>query len=247
MVDLAKYQERIDVLKKYDDYSMAGSEGFCFIEGKKIIKIYDEPKDACNVEDFTIYKSPRLAFPIFYVYKNEKVYGEVMPYFNAKTLDLAINSRSKIEDLIDNYRDIIFEINLFPDIYMEDMSFVKNILYSPGKGFYLIDTTSWKKDYNSDSKNIRLLNSAILYVFNSIIFDASMSINVLIDLREGYWSLKSNTVGRNLLQLLKSNLNGDYQLIELLSSYKEVIKSYYNYDIKTLGDIKKYTKIIKNS
>ena len=247
MVELEKYQELAERCKNNDDYSLGGGQGFCFVNGTKIIKIYNEPKEIYEIDDFSDCFSYRIAFPVFYIYKNEKIYGEVMPYYRAKTLDVALTGRSRLDLFKDNYLDIIEEIKAFPDVAMFDIGYPRNILYSASKGFYLIDTTGWQKWDNQLSDNIRFFNSSIMYVLNKVIFDTTERSMVKRNLQEGYWYLKSSSMGNELLALIESNVNGDYQLLELLDAYKMVVKSYYNYDVETLGDIKKYTKIMKNS
>ena len=247
MVDLAKYQDIIEYRKDKDDYQMSGSEGYCFLERNKIIKIYAHPKEVHRITDLTDYKSERIAFPIYYIYKKGLVYGEVMPYFKAKTLDAALGVNTRVENITYHYQNIIDIINVFNDLLMIDISYARNILYSPTKGFYLIDTTAWEKDKEKNSQNIHAFDACLFNRICPIIFDSCLPIHVLLDIKDRFWLIKNDVLGKEFFDLLNANLKGDYHIIELFDAYKSVVKTYYNDDVKTLGDVKKYTKIMKNS
>lgn len=247
-VDLVRYQEEIDIRIDRADDNLSGAQGFCFIEGRKVIKIYNFPKKIEQLYDLSNFKSKKIAFPIFYVYKDKMIYGEVMPYFKGKTIDEAITGRSNINRLMHNYEDIIEEIMLYNNILMMDVEFEKNVLYTPNDGFKIIDTTSWKVyDKNQSEESIRQFNYALFNVLRKLIFNYDYVTKIVSELRENYWCLKGSTIGRELLYLIESNIKGDFHLIELIEAYKEIVRIYYNYDIETVSDIKNYTKLLKKS
>ena len=250
-VDLAKYQDAIRLLSDNSSYKYCGYQGYCFIEGRRVIKIYNNPIDIGNITDLSKYYSNRIAFPKAYIENDGKVYGEIMPYCNGKTLSEAFSTKSSTELLKEHYEEMLKEIEFFSNLVMLDMDFSENILYSQQKGFYLIDTTSWMEkngDENKDNfSNQDLFTSVLLIYLYQVIFDTSSTTHIYQEIKNRYQGLKTNNIGKEFLSVLKANLYCDFHLLELMIAWEEIIKNYYNYQVSSLGDVKKYTKIMKNS
>ena len=247
LVDLAKYKEIIEIKRENDDYTLRGAQGFCFIEGEEIIKIYNDLNE--NKDKLSDYSSERISFPYYYIENNDAVYGEVMPYFDAKEIGVSVTKNSLIGNLISHYKKIRKEVINFSDISMNDLSY-PNILYDEEKGFYLIDTTSWFKW--SDEKRNRLFNlknldKGILVILRSFIFEYETK-KELRDIMDYYKGIKNFPMGRELLKLMEMNLEGyEPRFLEFMEAYREIVKIYYNDEVKTVEDAKKYTKIMKNN
>ena len=130
-VDLDYYLCIANYLKDDIKDDLIGSEGKCFIEGRKIIKIYFSPKDKSQLVDLSKYKSERISFPKYYLEKDNLRYGEVLPYFKGRTLDMGLNDRANINSFKFNYYEMIDEISEFPNIWMNEIDYYKNIIYLP--------------------------------------------------------------------------------------------------------------------
>lgn len=248
LVDLAKYEDLIELKKENDDYSLRGVEGCCFIENDKIIKIYDIINT--NNCDLSHFKSKRISFPIYYIVKNDHVYGEVMPYFNAKSIDTSINLDSIINDLINHYNVICQEIKKFSHILMLELVY-PNILYDEKKGFYLIDTTKWYlnngENINYRKKNISCLDRSLFLIIQELICENKPN-EELTDIKNYYEKIKKSAIGKKFLKLYELGLREiEFHFLELMEAYKKIVQIYYNDELKTINDMKKYTKIMKNS
>ncbi len=245
-VDLEKYLYAKEYLKDDTSNELMGSEAICFIEGKKVIKIYLEPKEEQNI-DLSKYQSERIAFPKYYLEKDNLRYGEVLPYFRGKTLEKGLSWYTNVDSFIYNYEDIIYEITLYPNIKMNEISYFENVIYLPINGFYLIDTTKWQETKeNMTLGNIYGINRVIISHLSKVIFEKEVVL-ANRDLDKYYQCLEDNSLGQELKELLKCNFKEDYHIISLLKAYKEFIKAYYGYEVENIGDIKKYTKMMKNS
>jgi len=243
-IDLKRYQKEIEIRKKTGDYSLGGKTGFCFIEGKYIIKIYNYPIREKNYLDFSSYTSNRISFPINYIFSNGYVIGEIMPYYKADTIDNTLNLKTNINFLYESYTEIIKEIKKFPNIAMYDL-WQKNVLFSNKTGFYLIDITDWKYiNSNHVDSNIGYLDRTIGYMLNELVFNDG---NLLLDINNSYRILHGNNIGREILSIYLGYIKREYKVLEFIDAYEKFIKINYNYDIKTLSDMKKYTKIMKYS
>ena len=244
LIDLKRYRKEIEIRKKNGDYALGGKTGFCFIEGNYIVKIYNYPVKENNYLDFSSYTSNRISFPIRYIFSNGYVIGEIMPYYKVDTIDNTLNLRTNINFLYESYTKIIEEIKKFPNIAMYDL-WQKNVLFSSRKGFYLIDVTDWKctKNNHVDS-NISYLDRTIGFMLNELVFNDG---NLLRDIDDSYRILHGNNIGREILSIYRSYIKREYRVLEFLDAYEKFIKINYNYDIKTLSDMKKYTKIMKYS
>ena len=249
MVDLAKYQKEIGRRESEYDFTLSGNQGHCFIEKDKVIKIYR--KDITNQSDLSSFKSERIAFPIYYIYENGKAIGEVMPYYKFLQIENVLNDGSYVRTLIRNYEIIKDEIEKFYFILMIDLCYL-NILYDEEKGFYLIDTTSWLIDKDIkygyiELNNMYYLNRALFMSVCHKIFGYDFN-KINEEINNEYRSIKDKQIGRDFLYLLKMNLKGEeYKFKEFMLAYQEIIRINYKYDIETISDMKKYTKIMKNS
>ena len=143
MVDIGKYKKQIKIKQQNYDDSLSGCTGYCFIEGNKIIKIYNRSYALSEVDNMSSYSSSRISFPIEYIKRMNRYYGEIMPYYNVSNILDSFKIKCDIDKLISNYFIIVNEMRKFPEIMMNDLSY-PNILYDEEKGFYLIDITNWK-------------------------------------------------------------------------------------------------------
>jgi hypothetical protein len=253
LFDLEKYEQAILVRKKNGNLSFQGLQGNCFIEGNDVVKIYNIPN--MNVSFLCGYSSKRISFPYYYIEKNGDIYGEIMPYFDAKALLYSLTKESTIDYLIKHYRIICEEIYKFPEIFMIDLSY-PNILYDEKKGFYIVDTTSCFLDFKDDfSKvNIESLNRAIIFALGCIIFEYENKLEFIAEkeyfkeIIEVYFQkIKCFSIGKEFLKLIELCLNEEeYRFLDLVDVYCEIVKIYYNDELKTIEDAKKYIKIMKN-
>ena len=92
-----------DIINKYGlNPLIFGSEGWCLINDNIIEKFYHYPKNIEIFNDFSSYKSHRIAFPFYYLYNcwnEQEVVGEVMPYFNKKTILLSLDGKNNVDKL----------------------------------------------------------------------------------------------------------------------------------------------------
>ena len=70
---------------------------------------------------------------------------------------------------------------------------------------------------------------------------------LLKELKEKYKMIRDTNLGKEFLAILESNLRYNYRFLDYLNCYREIIKKEFDYEVKTLEDVKKYTKIMKNS
>ena len=248
VVDLKECRKIMYEKKRNYDYSLRGSQGCCFINGDKIAKIYEHEVDINDICDLRSYLSSHISFPIEYIFENGRVVGEIMPYFPYDTLNNKLTPSSKLDRFIVNYDEIIKEINLFPELLMREMDFCENILYDENAGMYLIDVSRWEKGKNCNVVNINHLNRTLMNIIMELIYGEQSYISrLLFDFEINYRILHTTLVGKEFLALIKANLECDYHLKELIDSYIWIVKKIYGVDIKTFKDVKKYTKIMKNS
>ena len=70
----------------------------------------------------------------------------------------------------------------------------------------------------------------------------------IMDIKDYYRTVKFFSLGRELLKLFELCLSGDeYRFLDFINAYRGLIKIYYSDELNTIGDMKKYTKILKNS
>ena len=240
-----KYKELARRLQEDASYRLKGSDGVCFIKNDEIIKIYNSAQNQLNFCDLSKYQSDRIAFPKYYLRNKEWIYGEVMQYFQYSTISDGLDLRSDINRLIENYYVIMHEIERFPDLYMSDLDYSKNILYSEKDGFYLIDTTIWNDEewHHIEKRNMHMLNKAI----KAVLFDA-IGIDVekeKYDLSTQYSKIRQDAIGAIYLSVLEDSLGNDFDFLMFINSLTEIVHKYFYEDIKTVDDVKKFAKKIK--
>ena len=238
-------------LSSFDDcdygVNLAGVQGFCRVKRDIIQKIYYKKRE--KKYDFTKYRSSKIAFPINYLYdyrnfSNKYIVGEEMVYFPKREITDSIDSKTKIEDLIRNYYEIVQEIRKYKEISMNDLC-SPNILYDSKSGFSLIDTTSWIIDETKDFSeyNIRKLEFELCDILlDSVLFIRESTLTNPIFYHN---LMRYGEDGKKLLNALRSTLDDDYQLIDILSLYRFISLKYGLKPIKTLEDMENYTKKLK--
>lgn len=239
MVDIGKYKKQIKIKQQNYDNSLSGCTGYCFIEGNKIIKIYNRSYALSEVDNMSSYSSSRISFPIEYIKRMNRYYGEIMPYYNVSNILESFKIKCDIDKLISNYFIIVNEMRKFPEIMMNDLSY-PNILYDEEKGFYLIDITNWKikkelKSFDLSKINIGELNDSIISCFSELVSG---------EWCEDMWFLKVLDEKKENLYLNYKSIRY-YDFIKIMDLYREKILKRYNIDIKNIEDIKKSVKILK--
>lgn len=238
-----------------EKYDFRGKTAYCFLNGKNIIKIYAQEDDdeykSLNkdlIEDFSQNKSKIIVFPQEYLYQNGVKVGEISRFIKDKSL-LENNFYGKImvNSLIKNYNLVVNELKRINNIYMHDLDSV-NILYSGRSGFHIIDVTEWT--YKSDSSNINI------YYFNRTLFRSICDfiglptfyhdfINTKITYNILYNEVDYGNLGKEFYNLIECNLMDDYHIVEFLEAYRAMYQIYYDREMKTLNQMKNYTKILK--
>lgn len=69
--------------------------------------------------------------------------------------------------------------------------------------------------------------------------------NDLANLEKVYQSIHDSNVGKEFLEVLEANLRQNYNYLNFMLSFQNVVKKYFDDDIETIGDIKKYNKKLK--
>ena len=247
--DLLKYQNEIERKTNECDFSLRGNDGFCFIEGDLIVKVYNSPIIEQKMCDFSKYQSERIAFPFYYIKKGKRYYGEVMPYYPYQPIERSINENTDVNSLLVNYYQMVEELKKYPNIHMQDVDGYQNILYDEQKGIFFIDTLSWEdlEWTGQDKYNTKKLDKALFYVINNMVNSEDNDLVLLKELKEKYKMIRDTNLGKEFLAILESNLRYNYRFLDYLNCYREIIKKEFDYEVKTLEDVKKYTKIMKNS
>lgn len=247
MVDIKKYKKEIKKKILNNDNSLSGCTGYCFIESKKVIKIYNRPYNDLEIEDLSGYSSSRISFPYEYIKKRKFYLGEVLPYFAVGNILDSIQLNCDLDRLIENYKILVDEIIKYHDIVMYDLSY-PNILYDENKGFFLIDVTNWKKysiyDDNIKKINISSLNDSLMYCFYDMLFGNGF--DLIIGNRENDLYI-CNIFGMDFYNLYLQGRNKTYDFLKLLNMYREIMLKKYGIFINNTEDMKKSVKILKKS
>ena len=243
--ELKKYKKEVKRKVGIFDSQLKGEDGACFVIDEEVIKIYWSKVLKQKSCDLSKYSSFKIAFPKYYIQDEKYYYAEIMPYYPYDELQKGINLDTNIELLMKNYSVIIDEIKKFMMICMKDLGFPGNILYSNDKGFYLIDTTMWvDEDWSYATKfNIRSFDRALFTVLSNLI--GIHLKNDLANLEKVYQSIHDSNVGKEFLEVLEANLRQNYNYLNFMLSFQNVVKKYFDDDIETIGDIKKYNKKLK--
>ena len=81
-----------------------GKSSYCFIRGKKIIKVYaikyGEDNIPRYVEDFSKYKAATIAFPEDYIRENGKVAAEISPYIDCEDITKTFNANALLKNIM---------------------------------------------------------------------------------------------------------------------------------------------------
>ena len=239
MVDINKYRKKM-FNHDWTLDEMSGCTGKCFIEGDKIVKIYYNPRSKEDFVDLTSYQSPRISFPIEYVKKRKYYYGEVLPYFPYDNIINGIKYNTKIDKLLLDYQVITDEIRKYYFIKMNDVNWC-NILYDHRRGFYLIDITNWKYDESGNyehciSNNIGDFNDSLFYS----LWKKSTNLNC-----DDFYIKKY--LGINFYDAYIASIRGNLDFSHVIKIYQELMREYYNLEVKTVYDLKKSVKILKKS
>lgn len=243
LVDYKKILETQD-----DNYLLSGSRGFCCVKDGYIYKFYNDPKEERDFVDLSGYQSSKIAFPIIYFYDQNdpsKIVGEKMIFYDKKSIGFAINGRTDINLLIKHYLDILWELERFPEIRMEDLV-SPNILYDKKTGFTIIDTSDWRIDKNNNYFDYN--KHLIEYEITDILLGDYLGIFKLTvdDIKFCRNLLQYGVQGKMLLRILELVLDDEDHLIEIIQLYKKIFDNAGKKSIKTIDDMKKYTKRLKN-
>lgn len=230
--------------------NLDGAQGFCFVKEPYIYKIYYEPR--VLKDDFSHYKSDSISFPICYLYDKfsnfgDQIVGEQMKFLPGKSILWSINENTKINNFIISYNKMIAEIRKYSEILMNDLGY-PNILYDDERGFFLIDTTSWviNGDKNNAIVNLNMFNGAI----NETILNEFFQIpNLMFGDNQFFNHIKNyGEDGKNLYNLLiECFKTGEWPVIDILELFRNVFEKMELGPVETFSDVKKYTKILKNS
>lgn len=241
------FMVRKDIVCKYLGFptNLFGTDADCYVENDEIFKLYKRFKSRKNMYDFSQFVSPMITFPKYYLLDeniSDKVLGEVMPYIPKLAMYQVLNKDSSIERFIINYMNLLEEFKKFRQIQMVDLV-APNILYDD-TGFTIIDTTDWKinsKDNYLYNKN--MLDDAI----NEFLVCEVYNVYGIIDNKDSPLTCnlqKRGTNGQKLLALLRLSYENISHIMEIMELYQKLSYNEYG-ELKTLGDIGEYTKILK--
>ena len=230
-----------------------GKSAYCFKLNNSVLKVYADfsdkefsPIDRGSVVDLSKYKSSVIIFPSEYIYENGVISGEISRFVPDRALDdAAFNNNVRLLPLLRNYREAVLELKKFDFIDMFDLC-TCNITYSGKNGFHIYDTTEWK--YRSDEKNMNIYrfdSSIVKELLNYLEFpqflhwfiDTKMPNNIL---NNDYGNL-----GKEFYEAIMDNLMDSYNVEDFINLFMKMYQKYYDREMKTLSDMKKYTKILK--
>ena len=227
--------------------------GYCFVIGNKIIKLYAKegdnffvPLDRSKICDFSKYKADTIVFPDTYIKENGEYAGEISDFINDESIMISFKYDTDINCLINSYELVLEDLLTYSNIVMKDLN-ACNILYSNDKGFHIIDTSEWRLGQNTYRINKFSFDNAIVKKIVEFI-------DIPVNYRGSYAVLddsfvnncdKFGKVGNDFIDIFEMNLNNKYRLIDLMYLYKELYEKYYGEQLRTLDDVKKYTKVLK--
>ena len=227
-----------------------GGTSYCFIVGDKIVKIYAQkegsrrlPKQVC---DFSKYHADTIVFPDEYIYENGIIVGEISKFIHDKQINQSFNDKTQIKKLINNYELVLQDMELYKNIWMEDLGFV-NILYSNKNGFHIIDTTEWVMCENGFHNNVRQFNIALLdtvFQYLGIDYKQSRFYN-RIDEELCRNLNKFGVYGKKINDQLILFVHGEIDFLGILFSFMDLYQNYCGQDMRTLKDMQEITKVLK--
>lgn len=245
----------VDYKKRLDEFDVCtsnlfGSQGFCDVENGKIYKIYFNPK--ILKYDFSKFESKRIAFPYEYLYdvqqeSCDKVIGEVMPYYNYKSIAWSIDDSIVVDKLKNHFSEMINEIKKYFQIRMIDLC-TPNILYDKENGFILIDTTPWTISDNGKT-NVDINTRCFEYALQDTILSDVLKLYLKVIYENEFTKniKRYGNSGKELYDALCSSfMDDECRIIEIIEMYKYIFANGEYGPIETLGDMKKYTKMLKN-
>ena len=211
---LVDFQD-IENYKKGNKCGRPGIEGACyFLDKETLVKIYHVFYKN-RITHFSDIIDSDIAFPIdILLYEDTNLEaGYTMKYLQGEKFLYGFSDKILISDLKKAYLDLKKKIELYRDIYMQDMSLV-NIMYSKTENkFKLIDTDQWYTCYNSNIENLKQLDLCLSYaIFKYNASWVSLSddkSDQLFDLYKWH-KLGYTTPFLEVLEVLEKELNEKY-------------------------------------
>lgn len=227
-----------------------GKSSYCFIIGDKIYKIYakkyDNPEMPTNKCDLSKFEADTIVFPLEYIYENKKSVGEISQYINSMRLIDSFNATANISKILESYDEVVGDLQMFPDIYMQDICAV-NVLFSNELGFHIIDTTEWKKSKNMFTVNLSKFNLTLIgeiFEYTNMPIVYGMYANT-IDYQIKEMTKKFGTAGERLRESLRLIEYRKYNFIKFIYALIDCYRIYSGNDPKTLGEVKEFVKVLK--
>ncbi len=245
----------VNIKEFRDNFSKAdfrlGKSSYCFIVGDKIYKFYAKkygnPITPTNECDLSIYKADTIVFPIEYIYDKKICCGEIQEYIKSSCIIESFNCDALVSRILESYDQVIGDLLLYPNIYMQDVSSV-NILYSNELGFHIIDTMEWKivsKDMykvNLSNFNLGLIKEIFEYFSIPVIYG---NVTNYIDQRILDNISKYGDAGKRLQDGIKNIIYRNYNFLKIMYGLIDSYRVYSKTDPKTLGDVKEFVKELK--
>ena len=244
----------LELRKLKNNADFRGKSAYCFIKDNKIIKVYASkndkgfiPLDRNSICDFSKYEADTIVFPNEYIYEKGIKAGEIQKYINKESITKSLNDTTNVDLLINNFELVVSDIMTYSNVLMRDLCKV-NILYSESDGFHIIDTTEWELNkFDNYFDNVGRLS---LHVIRCILDYIDLSeINYynypMIDRRIKEFSDKFGKVGQDFYKVLFSTFHDKYNFYRFMYAYQTLYQKYYGEELKTLNDMKEFTKVIK--
>lgn len=244
LVDLLKIRQELMIQKDDLEYTLKGKTGYCVVVDNKIVKYYFEPKKIDSKNDLTNYKSSIIVFPISYIVHDNMIIGEIMDYIPDKNIS-DLSNKTNIKKFLKDYLLVLSEFKKYSNLNMLDIC-ENNITYSSHDGFHIYDSTDFVYEKNSLELNMERFNMALFYAISNYLGIPDCHLN-LMNSKFLKNVMNNNLYGKELISLLYAMYDYDYHLIEFFNCFSEMYKQHYNCDIEKFQDMKKYTKILKNS
>ena len=228
-----------------------GKSSYCFIIGEYIVKVYARKKDGVypeNVCNFSKYEANTIVYPLMYIKDKGVIAAEVSKVINSKDITESFNDDASLDVISNSFDIVVNDLYTYSDIRMNDLCSA-NILFSNELGFHIIDTTEWEEKTGSLNYNLRRLNMALISVFKDnleipIIY--SLYYNKIDD--NFYQNMTQfGNPGKRLQESMDLIMNDRFNFLKLLYALIDVYRVYSGNDPKSLGDVKKIVKVLRNS
>ena len=239
-----------EIKESKKDYDFEGKSGFCYIMGKKIIKIYATekthgifaPPDPNKICDFSNLVADTIVFPEQYIYDRGRIIGEISRYIKSQPIYKSFNGHVIIQRIIESYERVLADLRTYSNIDMQDLG-ITNILFSNKRGFHIIDTTDWQFKDNSLPLNIRNFDDSLI---DGVTWYADVPFINQSEMVTYYNNLaKYGPAGQKLQNYKNMIKNRDIHFLEFLYAYMEVYRIHYAEEMKNLKDVKEMTKVLK--